>query len=45
MFYWRHRDTLGQRSESVLNSLGITLAINVAYSVANKRIDNWWVDG
>lgn len=30
-------------SESGLRSLGITAAINVAYSLVNKRIDNWCV--
>lgn len=41
MFYWRHRDTMGKRSEMMLQQLGVTLAINVVYSLANRRIDNW----
>eukprot|EP00882_Tetradesmus_deserticola_P026019 GHRQ01028625.1.p1 GENE.GHRQ01028625.1~~GHRQ01028625.1.p1 ORF type:complete len:143 (+),score=51.99 GHRQ01028625.1:148-576(+) len=41
VFYWRHRDTMGRRSEVVLQQLGLTLAINMAYSLASKRIDNW----
>lgn len=41
MFYWRHRDSMGKRSEVMLQQLGVTLAINVAYSLANRRIDNW----
>lgn len=41
VFYWRHRDSMGKRSESVLQQLGVTLAINLAYSLANRRIDNW----
>ncbi|GLC52292.1 hypothetical protein PLESTB_000605800 [Pleodorina starrii] len=41
VFYWRHRDVLGPVSESGLRGLGLTAAINVAYSMANKRIDNF----
>jgi hypothetical protein len=48
VFYHRHRDALGERSDYVLRQLGITLAINLAYSMANKRVDNWcgwlWAD-
>jgi hypothetical protein len=42
VFYYRHRDLLGERSDSVLRQLGLTLAINAAYSLANRRVDNWW---
>eukprot|EP00879_Flechtneria_rotunda_P023767 GHRR01025163.1.p1 GENE.GHRR01025163.1~~GHRR01025163.1.p1 ORF type:complete len:296 (+),score=107.40 GHRR01025163.1:713-1600(+) len=41
MFYWRHRDSMGRRSEAMLQQLGLTLAINMAYSLASRRIDNW----
>jgi hypothetical protein len=41
VFYWRHRRDLGHQSERMLQQLGITLAINMGYSLANKRIDNW----
>lgn len=41
VFYWRHKALLGERSDAVLRQLGITLAINMAYSLANRRIDNW----
>lgn len=41
VFYWRHRANMGGRSEVVLQQLGLTLAINMAYSLASKRIDNW----
>jgi len=41
VFYYRHKDVLGERSDYVLRQLGITLVINVAYSMANKRVDNW----
>lgn len=37
----RHKELLGPTSESGLRSLGITLAINVAYSMINKKLDNW----
>jgi hypothetical protein len=42
VFYWRHKEQLGKRSDSMLASLGITLGINLAYSMINRRIDNWW---
>jgi len=41
VFYWRHRHSMGRRSEVVLQQLGVTLAINMAYSMMSKRIDNW----
>jgi hypothetical protein len=41
MFYWRHKEQLGKRSSSVLQSLGITLGINIVFSMVSKRIDNW----
>lgn len=41
VFYWRHRDMLGTYSEAGLRSLGLTAAINIGYSMLNKRIDNW----
>lgn len=43
VFYWRHRHDLGRHSERMLQQLGWTLAINMGYSLANRRIDNWWV--
>lgn len=43
LFYQRHRPQLGRASEAMLQSLGVTLAINMVYSLLNKRIDNWWV--
>jgi hypothetical protein len=41
VFYWRHRHSMGRRSEVVLQQLGVTLAINMAYSLMSRRIDNW----
>lgn len=41
VFYWRHRAVLGKRSDAMLQSLAQTLAINGAYSLLNRRIDNW----
>ncbi|KAI8473049.1 MAG: hypothetical protein J3K34DRAFT_412041 [Monoraphidium minutum] len=41
VFYWRHKGLLGERSDHVLRQLGITLALNAAYSLANRRVDNW----
>eukprot|EP00198_Chlamydomonas_reinhardtii_P010001 XP_001699338.1 rhomboid-like protein [Chlamydomonas reinhardtii] len=41
VFYWRHADLLGPASDSGLRSLGLTAVINIAYSLVNKRIDNW----
>ena len=41
VFYHRHRAALGERSDHVLRQLGLTLAINLAYSLANRRVDNW----
>eukprot|EP00877_Chromochloris_zofingiensis_P003209 jgi/Chrzof1/1288/Cz10g01100.t1 len=41
MFYYRHRHILGNHSHKMLQSLGMTLAVNLAYSAANRRIDNW----
>ena len=33
---------LGTYSEAGLRSLGLTAAINIGYSMLNRRIDNWW---
>lgn len=41
LFYWRHKHLLKGYSESVLRSLGITLAINFGYSLLVRNIDNW----
>ncbi|GLI69436.1 hypothetical protein VaNZ11_014047 [Volvox africanus] len=41
VFYWRHKEVLGPASESGLRTLGLAAAINIAYSMANKRIDNF----
>ncbi|KAF8059361.1 RBL10 [Scenedesmus sp. PABB004] len=41
VFYWRHRDIFGRRSESVLQQLGVCLAINVAFAATQKGIDGW----
>ena len=40
LFYWRHREELGQRSEFMLRQLSITAAVNIFYSLAVKNIDN-----
>lgn len=32
---------LKQHSDNMLRNLGVTLAINVVYSLAVKNIDNW----
>jgi hypothetical protein len=41
VFYWRHKGLLGERSDYVLRQLGVTLVVNLAYSLANRRVDNW----
>eukprot|EP00197_Chlamydomonas_leiostraca_P007864 CAMPEP_0202860592 /NCGR_PEP_ID=MMETSP1391-20130828/2243_1 /ASSEMBLY_ACC=CAM_ASM_000867 /TAXON_ID=1034604 /ORGANISM="Chlamydomonas leiostraca, Strain SAG 11-49" /LENGTH=299 /DNA_ID=CAMNT_0049539791 /DNA_START=224 /DNA_END=1123 /DNA_ORIENTATION=- len=41
LFYWRHREVLGAHSDAMLRSLGITAAVNLAYSVWARNIDNW----
>jgi membrane associated rhomboid family serine protease len=41
LFYWRHREELGERSEVMLRQLSITAAVNLVYSLAVKNIDNW----
>ncbi|GBF97681.1 rhomboid protease [Raphidocelis subcapitata] len=41
VFYQRHKPLLGERSDYVLRQLGLTLAINLVYSLANRRVDNW----
>eukprot|EP00983_Pelagomonas_calceolata_P080723 1155277-Pelagomonas_calceolata.AAC.5 len=43
LFYWRHKHLLKGYSDKVLRSLGITLAINLGYSLLVRNIDNWWV--
>ena len=34
-----------QASESMLKNLAVTCAVNVAFSLLAKNIDNWWVRG
>ncbi len=41
LYYHRHRHLYGAFSEQMLTSLGWTVALNAAYSLLNKRIDNW----
>lgn len=41
MFYYRHRDMLGSRSDIVLKSLGQSLLINVLLGASSSNIDNW----
>ncbi|MEW5302474.1 MAG: hypothetical protein WDW36_005255 [Sanguina aurantia] len=41
IFYWRHRDILGEQSGRALKSLGITLAMNIAFSLVGRNLDNW----
>ena len=41
LFYWRHKHLLKGQSDKVLRSLGITLALNLGYSLLVKNIDNW----
>ncbi|KAF5834568.1 hypothetical protein DUNSADRAFT_8735 [Dunaliella salina] len=41
LFYWRHKHLLKGYSDKVLRSLGITLAINLGYSLLVRNIDNW----
>ena len=41
MFYYRHRDMLGTRSDLVLKSLGQSLLLNVMFGASSARIDNW----
>eukprot|EP00955_Chlamydomonas_euryale_P033001 346493-Chlamydomonas_euryale.AAC.3 len=35
------QETLGTASDSMLQQLGVTVAINLVYSLAVKNIDNW----
>jgi hypothetical protein len=41
MFYWRHKEVLQQYSDNMLRNLGITLAINLGYSLLVRNVDNW----
>lgn len=40
LFYWRHREELGQKSDFMLRQLSVTAAVNLVYSLAVKNIDN-----
>jgi hypothetical protein len=37
----RHRNLMGGRSDAILNSLGQSLALNVAIGLTSPRIDQW----
>ena len=37
----RHRNLMGTRSDAILNSLGQSLALNVAIGLTSPRIDQW----
>jgi len=41
VFFYRHKDLLGQRSDYVLRQLGTTLAINLMFGLLVHNIDNW----
>ncbi len=41
VFYYRHKDVLQHHSDAMLRNLGITVAINLAYSLLVRNVDNW----
>ena len=44
MFLYRHRELVGQGSDTMLKHLGMNLFMNVVYGVVVARnIDNWCV--
>jgi hypothetical protein len=45
LYYHRHRHLHGASSQRMLQSLGLTVALNAAFTLVSKRIDNWWVGG
>ena len=42
MFCARHRALMGKRSDAILESLGQSLALNVAIGLTTPRIDQWY---
>lgn len=43
LFYYRHKEVLGNHSDTMLRSLGLSLVLNMGYSLLVKNVDNWWV--
>lgn len=43
VYYYRNRWAYGKKSDFMLRQLWQTLVMNLAYSLFNPRIDNWWV--
>lgn len=41
VFYYRHRDFFGTRSDAILKSLGQSLLLNVIFGASSANIDNW----
>ncbi|KAK9819707.1 hypothetical protein WJX72_001498 [[Myrmecia] bisecta] len=41
VFFYRHRDYFGSASDSVLQSLGQSLALNIVLGLTTRNIDQW----
>eukprot|EP00873_Tetraselmis_striata_P037345 jgi/Tetstr1/457609/TSEL_044176.t1 len=41
VFFYRHKELLGRRSDYVLQQLGTTLAMNLMFGLMMHNIDNW----
>lgn len=41
VFFQRHKQIFGPHSDEILQNLGRTLAINVAYGFMSRGVDNW----
>lgn len=41
MYYWRHQDLLGARSQEALQRLGGVLLVNMCLGLMVQKIDNW----
>eukprot|EP00192_Tetraselmis_astigmatica_P017328 CAMPEP_0117668430 /NCGR_PEP_ID=MMETSP0804-20121206/11548_1 /TAXON_ID=1074897 /ORGANISM="Tetraselmis astigmatica, Strain CCMP880" /LENGTH=108 /DNA_ID=CAMNT_0005476327 /DNA_START=616 /DNA_END=939 /DNA_ORIENTATION=+ len=41
LFFYRHRDILGKRSDNMLSQLQATLALNMVFGLLARNIDNW----
>jgi len=41
VFFYRHRELMGDYSERVLNQLGMNLLINFGFGLLSRSIDNW----
>ena len=41
VFFYRHKEFFGERSDAILRELGQNLAINLAYGLVVSNINNW----